>query len=114
MSVKPISPNEVAEAKMKLPQAVIKAFNECIAFHYVNGCSEFTQEEVLEKIIDLYSEDEGEITVKSTREEIRRMAFQKGWLNIEALYQKEGWNVYYDKPGYNESYLARFEFSKNS
>ena len=31
---------------------------------------------------------------------------------IEPLYREKGWNVEYDKPGYNEFYKARFIFKK--
>lgn len=38
--------------------------------------------------------------------------FKKGWLNVEYLFRAAGWEVQYDKPGYNETYEAYFTFSK--
>ena len=40
--------------------------------------------------------------------------FDKGSLNVETIYRKDGWNVEYDKPGYNESYDASFKFSRKN
>lgn len=34
------------------------------------------------------------------------------WLDFEDAYRDAGWNVVYDKPGYNESYPASFEFRR--
>ena len=40
--------------------------------------------------------------------------FSAGYLNIESAYEKVGWKVEYDKPGFNETYAATFTFtSKN-
>ena len=36
--------------------------------------------------------------------------YAKKWCDIEDSYRKEGWNVVYDKPAYNETYEATFEF----
>ena len=33
-------------------------------------------------------------------------------MDIESIYRADGWGVYYDKPGYNETYTATFEFTK--
>lgn len=33
-----------------------------------------------------------------------------GWLDFEVVYEEAGWDVVYDKPGYNESYGANFTF----
>ena len=37
--------------------------------------------------------------------------FDKGWLEVEDFYRNVGWKVVYDKPVYNESYGAFFNFS---
>ena len=42
----------------------------------------------------------------------RQQIFDNNWLDIEPLFRKEGWSVFYDKPGYNETYTAFWNFSK--
>lgn len=96
----PIRPEDVAREKnAQLPDGVIDAFNELIARHYVNGRSSFRQRDVTDLL-----EERG---VVSSREEI----FERGLLHVEAVYQGAGWNVEYDKPGWNESYPAVFTFT---
>jgi hypothetical protein len=53
------------------------------------------------------------VRVLTDRLEVTRDdVYDKGWLNIEPVYAEFGWVVEYDKPGYNESYDATFEFTK--
>jgi hypothetical protein len=59
------------------------------------------QEEVVERIICKYK-----YTVE--RSEI----FDKGWLDIEDIFEGVGWKVEYDKPSYCDSYPASFTFKK--
>ncbi|MDG1949717.1 MAG: hypothetical protein P8J32_02740 [bacterium] len=42
----------------------------------------------------------------------RRKVFDEKRLDIEPAFEKDGWKVVYDKPGYNESGNAYFVFSK--
>jgi hypothetical protein len=42
----------------------------------------------------------------------RQGMYDKGWMDVEDVYQKAGWEVEFDKPGYNEDYEANFKFSK--
>lgn len=37
--------------------------------------------------------------------------FENHWLDFEDAYRASGWGVEYDKPGFNETYQARFIFS---
>jgi hypothetical protein len=98
---KPISPNEIAGAKSGVfPDFVIEAVNELITENYTSGRARFTQDDVITKILSK--------TDYCTREWI----FAKGWLNFEEIYEAQGWEVVYDKPGYNESYKANFTFTK--
>lgn len=102
--MKPISPNEVAAAKQAtLPDFVIQAFNECIAagWNVDDAASVFSQDDVVRLII-LYG---GEHI--HDRQEI----FDKRWLDVEDVYRQRGWQVKYDKPGYNEGYPATFTFT---
>lgn len=99
MAVKPITPREVASLKQVLiPDAVIEAFNEMIAANFNGGYSSFTQEAVVKLIVK--------------KGISRNDLFSNNWLDVEPIYEKSGWKVEYDKPGYNESYEPTFSFKK--
>jgi len=102
MSIKPITPEEIGEAKTAaIPDYVFTAVNNLIARKYTQGRSKFTQKEVIAEI-------QFSVTVD------RSTLFDKGYLNFEEAYEDAGWSVKYDKPGYNESYAANFTFTKRS
>lgn len=42
----------------------------------------------------------------------RQYIFDQKFLDFEQAYRDAGWHVYYDKPGYNESYEPTFTFTK--
>lgn len=42
----------------------------------------------------------------------RREVFIMRLLDVEQAYREYGWNVKYDKPGFNESYESFFIFKK--
>lgn len=42
----------------------------------------------------------------------RNTVFKNKWLDVESLFENEGWKVNYDKPGYCESYEASFKFTR--
>ena len=42
--------------------------------------------------------------------ELSKMLYEKHYLDVEDAYRKRGWIVDYDKPAYNETYDAFFEF----
>jgi len=95
---KPIKPSEIhLYKKGVIPEFVFEAFNQCIAAKYSNGRATVKQDDVIAKI---------QTMDPVSRQEI----FDKGWLNVEEVYEAEGWKVEYDKPGYNESYGAFFVF----
>ena len=97
--MKPISPDDVAEA-VAMPEFIIDVVNHLIVTHYNNGTAVIELKEI----------------VKEAREYMRvhnRFGqFKYAWLNFEEVYRNAGWNVEYDKPGYNESYEATFKFTK--
>lgn len=97
--VKAINPNEVVAArKASLPDVVVEVFNKLIAENFNGHSASVYQSEVMKSLVA-----EG---LKSNE------IFKKGWLDVEDIYRKQGWEVKYDKPGYNESYEAYFKFSK--
>lgn len=92
----PISPDEARRAN-PIPDAVYEAFNELI----VECDGVVYQEEVVERIL-----------LKMPELENDRSIYKKGWLNVEDAYREKGWDVTYDKPGYNETYRPYFRFAK--
>ena len=107
MTVKPISPKEIGSVKSKIfPPEVLEAVNELIAENYTNGRAEVDQKDLVERILlKMNGNVPSEMRIVKRRE-----VFDKGWLNIEEIYREQGWQVSYDKPGYNEDYEAYFVF----
>ena len=89
-----------------VPDTVIEAVNNLIIKKLNGRSATFTQDEVIEEIISLY----GAVTERQ-KDALRRQAFNARWLDFESLYQREGWHVVFDKPGYNESYKANWTFT---
>lgn len=102
MNVKPISPSEIAEKKKEIiPDFVIEAWNKAIAQKWSNNKSYIDQDYIVEQII-----------LSSPTEIDRTTVFDEKWLDIEDIYEAEGWKVKYDKPHYSENYKAHFIFTK--
>lgn len=95
--VRPIRPSEVVRKKRDdFPDIVFEAFNELIAQKLSGRIATIEQAEVVALMV-----------AKGLRE---GDIFDKGWLDIEDVYYDAGWQVEFDKPGYNESYPATFTF----
>lgn len=93
----PVTPQEAAELQTEqIPDEVFVAFNGLIARRLSGGRAVVYQDEVVELL-----EAEG-----LSRQEI----YDRHWLDVEASYHASGWKVAYDKPGYNETGRAYFEF----
>lgn len=100
---KPISPCDVTKAKLaNIPDLVVEAINELISekFNSRIGISAVCQDDIIVRIMAKMP--------GATRD----LIFEKGWLDIEDMYGEAGWEVEYDKPGYNESYPATFRFKR--
>ena len=94
----PIRPDEVQKT---IPDEIIEIFNALISENW-DGCSAvIKQDTIVESIME--------------RMEIKRETiFEKRYLDIEDIYKKVGWKVFYDKPGYNEApYPCIFIFRKD-
>ena len=89
-----ISPADASDGSA-IPDLVYDVVNEMLR----EGKRRLEQNEVVERI--------------RARAGVERSAvFQNGWLEFDDAYRAKGWKVAYDKPGYNESYGAFWEFSK--
>jgi hypothetical protein len=94
----PIKPSEMAQKKQEvIPDIVFETFNELITLAFRNGSAIVFQKEIADLLVE--------------RGLDRKEIFDKGWLNIEDSYKAVGWDVYYDKPAYNETYEATFKFT---
>ena len=97
---KPISPDQIVEAKRKtIPDAVIDSFNELIAEKWDGRAARVMQPDVVTLIKNKLDCDSDRV-------------FDSHWLDVEDIYREIGWNVAYDKPGYDESFEAYFTFTK--
>ena len=100
MAVEPIKPSQVVKKKKDvIPDYVIESFNELIVKHFDGSSSIIKQDEVVSLILSKMPEG-------SKQQDI----FNNKWLNVEDVFRKAGWEIDYDKPGYNETYPATFEF----
>lgn len=103
MTVAPITPDQVIEKRRAgIPPQVFEAFNELLERKYQGGSCAIAQDEAVDLILE-----------KRTDMNCAQI-FESGWLDIEPSYRDAGWDVTYDKPGYSESYAARFVFSRKS
>lgn len=111
--VKPVSPDDAKKKTKPQPDFVIETFNELIAQNLRGKTARISQEEAVNALVakmltSASSLDETEEKAKHFRSEI----FKRHYLDVEDNFRDVGWNVYFDKPGYNESYEAYFEFTK--
>jgi hypothetical protein len=101
--INPIKPSEVVERKLAaIPNEMIQAINDCIVKYWDGHEATFKQDELIEH----YFEITGEPNVAGNREKL----FDNHYLNFEPIFEKEGWNVKYDRPAFNESYPSTFTF----
>jgi hypothetical protein len=80
-----------------MPNEVILAFNELIAKHWVCFQAQFTQADAATLIAE---------KMRCPRHEV----YQNGWLHIEGIYHRAGWDVIVDRPGYLETYPTTYTF----
>jgi len=96
----PISPDEVSAVKsLSFPDEVIEVFNALIAENWTGSSARVLQSEAVSRIA-------ASLGIS------RQACFDLNYLDVEDLYRDQGWEVDYDKPGYNESYPATFSFAK--
>lgn len=102
--IKPISPSDINIVN-RIPSYVIQAVNELIKKYYIGKAFTINQDELIAKIIPLSLNE-------STCETIdKKTIFDKGYLDIEAIYNQCGWHVVYEKPYGDESFDAYFKFT---
>lgn len=96
---KAIEPSEAVErARNELPPKVYEAFNDLIVKNLRGKRSVVTLKEATAAVCS---------ALDLPAQEVRR----RGYLDVEDYYRKAGWRVVYDRPAYNETYEATFEFT---
>jgi hypothetical protein len=100
--IQPITPQEVEQSPEKsFPDFVFEAFNDLIQKNYRHGRATFTYDDAVRAVVKF-----------SQGATNRAYAFEKGYLDVESAYRKQGWKVVTDQPGYNESGAGTFTFTK--
>lgn len=103
--VDPITPSQAKVRKINaVPPQVLEAFNELITENLSGGYAIITQKEAITRIQSKINQTLGNYYSPDD-------ICERGWLDIEDIYRKAGWKVEYDKPGFNETYEATFEFT---
>lgn len=97
--MKPITPDEVGKQLLNdIPEEVVEVVNKLIAKHWSGRRSVVNQSEIAREIAARMDVSESYV-------------YRKEWLDFEPIFRDAGWNVFYDKPGYNEDYPATFTFT---
>jgi hypothetical protein len=104
--MKVFTPEDVRINSKYIPDFVYDVFNHLLTEKWNNGKPIIiSQEEVVNRIICKHNWLFDDIEI--SRQEI----FEHHWLDVEPEYRNAGWNVEFDKPGYNESYKAFYTFT---
>lgn len=97
-----ITPTAAEQRRQRsIPGVVVLVVNDLIVESLRGGQAVVKQEDILARL-------EAQSHLK------RGEALSKGWLDFEEIYQTAGWDVSYDKPGFNESYEPSFTFTKRA
>lgn len=102
--MKPLTPKQAVKLKSgkkatSIPDVVIEVVNQLIVEKLHGETATVLQEDIIKRLL--------EKKYFKTRQEI----FENKYLDFEDHYRKAGWKVFYDKPGYCESYEPVFKFT---
>lgn len=95
---KPITPKEAQSSAAPIPDAVIECFNELIRERLYESKARIKQCDAVARICS-------KMNVPASK------VYANHWLDVERSFELAGWHVEYDKPGFNETYEAIFEFT---
>ena len=113
--VEPIRPQDIAAHKAKnIPDYVIEAFNNEIAkkYNHNSKTSIVRQDDVVNAAIKLRISTSTTDIPNYDEHVYRQEIYENHFLDIEQIYEANGWNVSYEKPGYCESGYACFTFKQ--
>ena len=101
--MKVFTPSDAKEARTNIPDFVIRAFNELLAENWNEKEIKLEQYDIVERIL---AHADGNI--------LRSDIFKKNWLDIEPIYENNGWIVTFVKdPNYDYSH-SYFLFTPKS
>ena len=101
--VKPIKPNEIDEKIIyAIEDQMLQAVNNMIVKNWNGDSATVKQCDIIEE----YFKVNGKRRTQKARTEL----FERKQLNFEQAYRNSGWDVEYDRPGYNETYEPTFTF----
>ena len=95
MRIAPITP-EQARTEHYIPDEITQIVNDLLAERAGSRMITIKQKEIVERAEALGLN--------------RRTIYDNHWLDFEDRFRSAGWEVDYDKPGFNEDYDAFFEF----
>jgi hypothetical protein len=99
--MKPVTPKELkGTAGDDIPEVVIEAVNNLLKKKFRKNQSVTLRQDDIAKEISRLNSDMTPTKV-----------YANGWMDFEPVFERAGWTVTYDKPGYYESYPATFEFT---
>lgn len=99
--IKPITPNDLPI--VEIPDEVISAFNTMIIKEWNGFEARVKQKDVVIEILANFEKSSKKVIAVEN-------VFKNRYLDVEEIYRKQGWNVEYDKPAYNETYDAWYHF----
>jgi len=107
--IRPLSPSDIGAAKLaNFPPVVIKIINDLLAAETSGRNGNYSATIKQKDIVDAIKKEFGDTYMGTP---INKAIDKGGWLNFEPIFEAAGWKVSYDRPGYNESYEASFEFT---
>lgn len=92
----PISPQDIDNTK-NIPEEVFEVVNALLEKNFSRGRAVIFEADIVSTLVTRYNYSRDQI-------------YGNHWLDFEEAYRDNGWEVKYDKPGYNESYEPSFEF----
>ncbi len=102
--MKPITPQEAGVKKIDgIDPLMIQAINELIVEKLQGKYAIILQIKIVERYLRLKN-------IEDIGENRRKLVDDRHQLDFEPIFEKAGWKVTYDKPGFNESYSASFKF----
>ena len=99
--MKPITPTQARKAKnVDIPDVVVEAVNALITKNLKGNEARIVQDDLIKEIMTLNPE------MTST------VLYKNNWLDVEPLFEKNGWKVEYNKPRYgDDGFDAYFIFT---
>lgn len=99
MTIKALTPEDILKTATA-PDYVIEAVNKLLCAKVKGGFASIKQNEIIDEIL------------KARPDLTRQSLYDNRDLDFEDVYRNAGWDVNYDKPGYNETYAAFFTFTR--